>query len=308
MRLRRLLGLGTLFVGGILAADRLTRAFAGPVYRSVQGDTHRLRVNGADVAVYARGPTDGEDILLVHAPWLGGSAREFDRLADALADEARVWLIDLPGFGASDRPAVGYTPTLMARSIERVVEEYLDAPIIVTSDQSIAYAIEASHAIDPRAIVAISPRDARPHRRPVLSELLYTPVIGAGIHLALACRANMAVHLEEQFDRSAANFANDELTFAWRCAHQPGARRVIAAQIGGDLDVITPLATAIDAATVPIILLTGEEASSPSVDEVRDLSETTGRPLGVATDVGRAPHVDAPRSVASFIHEQTAGN
>lgn len=48
-------------------------------------------------------PVDGPNFVMVHG--LGVSSGYFEPLAEQLADDGTVWLVDLPGYGSSPKPA-----------------------------------------------------------------------------------------------------------------------------------------------------------------------------------------------------------
>lgn len=56
-----------------------------------------IKVNGADADVARAGA--GRDLVLLHSLLADRSA--FDRVVPALAKSHRVWLVNLPGYGAS---------------------------------------------------------------------------------------------------------------------------------------------------------------------------------------------------------------
>jgi pimeloyl-ACP methyl ester carboxylesterase len=83
-------------------------------------------VFGGRVALYQAGPHDAEAVVLVHG--LGKpAARDWSQLIPALAQRYRVYAIDLPGFGHSDKGNHLYSPDNFARVLEEVLQKH--API-----------------------------------------------------------------------------------------------------------------------------------------------------------------------------------
>ncbi len=67
-------------------------------------ESRSVLIEGHRVHYLAEGPADGPAIVLVHG--LGGSAEEWQNLAPRLTKAGfRVYLLDLPGFGRSEKPA-----------------------------------------------------------------------------------------------------------------------------------------------------------------------------------------------------------
>jgi pimeloyl-ACP methyl ester carboxylesterase len=84
-------------------------------------------VFGGRVALYQAGPRDAEAIVLVHG--LGKpAARDWSKLIPALAQRYRVYALDLPGFGHSDKGNHLYSPDNFARVLEAVLEKRVQRP------------------------------------------------------------------------------------------------------------------------------------------------------------------------------------
>ncbi len=64
---------------------------------------------------------DGKDVLVLHG-W-GANIAAIKPIADALSQNFRVWLLDLPGFGGSDTPSADWD----VYSYARFVKEFADA-------------------------------------------------------------------------------------------------------------------------------------------------------------------------------------
>lgn len=103
-------------------------------------------VFGGRVALYWAGPAKGEPVVLVHG--LGKpAARDWARVIPALAQRYRVYALDLPGFGESDKGNHLYTPDNFARVIESVLEKRVPRPFTLVGHSmggpvALAYAAE----------------------------------------------------------------------------------------------------------------------------------------------------------------------
>jgi pimeloyl-ACP methyl ester carboxylesterase len=76
----------------------------------------RVRTSLGNVAVARAGPPDGQPVVMLHG--LGGTKASFLPTVAALADEFRVYTIDLPGFGDSVKPLrARYDPAFFARAV-----------------------------------------------------------------------------------------------------------------------------------------------------------------------------------------------
>jgi pimeloyl-ACP methyl ester carboxylesterase len=103
-------------------------------------------VFGGRVALYWAGPARGEPVVLVHG--LGKpAARDWAQVIPALAQRYRVYALDLPGFGESDKGNHLYTPDNFARVIESVLEKRVTRPFTLIGHSmggaiALAYAAE----------------------------------------------------------------------------------------------------------------------------------------------------------------------
>src|SRR5262249_33435317 len=89
-----------------------------PRFQTIDG----LRIRYAD-----SGGSSGP-VLLLTSPW-PESIYAFAPMWDTLASEARLFAVDLPGFGASERRADLLTPRAMGEFLARLITEtHLDMP------------------------------------------------------------------------------------------------------------------------------------------------------------------------------------
>ncbi len=120
------------------AADMSTPLIASiePGFRTIDG----LRIRFAD----SGGPQ--EPVLLLTSPW-PESLYAFTPMWPALAEHARLFAVDLPGFGASEARDDLYSPRAMGEFLaELVVEADLGTPFIVAPDVGTSAALFAAAA------------------------------------------------------------------------------------------------------------------------------------------------------------------
>ena len=115
-----------------------------PQFRSIDG----LKIRFADTGGAQR------TTLLLTSPW-PESIYAFERMWATLAEHARLFAIDLPGFGASERRDDLLSPRAMGEFLARViVEAQLDTPHIVAPDVGTSAALFAA-AAHPDAIASV---------------------------------------------------------------------------------------------------------------------------------------------------------
>lgn len=129
---------------------------------------------GARVAVHAAGQS-GAPLLLIHSINAAASAAEVEPLRARYSEKRRVYCIDLPGFGESDRSDRPYTPRLMTDAIVDVAREIfartdrpIDALAVSLSCEFLARAAAENPSLF-RSIAMVSPtafNGTRTLRRP----------------------------------------------------------------------------------------------------------------------------------------------
>src|SRR2546426_8761685 len=75
---------------------------------TLPGEARIYRWKDGHIYYKVLGPTDAPSLVLLHAPGIGASAYEMRKVAGTLAQQYRVYVPDLLGFGLPDRPQIEY--------------------------------------------------------------------------------------------------------------------------------------------------------------------------------------------------------
>src|SRR5438876_3347278 len=139
-----------LVVGGVLGTlsvvNRLTESMAGELDTVLTGEERRYPWKYGDMFYEVKGVRDAKPLLLVHGFGPGASSYEWRKNVDALAEQFRVYAIDLLGFGLSDRPAIDYTAETYTDLISDFIREVIGKPtIVVAHGLSCAYVISEAY-------------------------------------------------------------------------------------------------------------------------------------------------------------------
>ncbi|MEW5771930.1 MAG: alpha/beta hydrolase [Thermodesulfobacteriota bacterium] len=120
---------------------------AGPANATAQ-------VAGLSVA-YTDAPGPGPAVLFIHG-W--NCDRSFWRFQEsALAGRRRLLLVDLPGFGASAKPEIAYTPDLFAAAVAAVLDAAkVDRAVLVGHSMGFVVAREAARRHPGRVLGLVS--------------------------------------------------------------------------------------------------------------------------------------------------------
>jgi pimeloyl-ACP methyl ester carboxylesterase len=133
--------------------------------RPTDGNSRVVDLDGQVHYVDFGGPASGPAVVLVHG--LGGSHLNWDLLAPLLTDHARVWAIDLPGFGRSEPGGRTASVSSNAAVLQRFLTEVVGEPAILVGNSmggmlSILAAGERPEAVS--GLVLLDPAVPGPRR------------------------------------------------------------------------------------------------------------------------------------------------
>lgn len=277
----------------------------GPVgVDTLPGRRHDLLLpDGSRIAlVRLDGPTLGGPavpLLLVHSVNAAASAAEMSPMALREAARRPVALLDLPGFGASDRPDVMHTPQRMQQAVVTAIDalhaggaSQVDLMALSLGCEFAAGAVlQRPGAV--RTLALVSPTgmearreaerlDGRTRETPWLRRLLRRSPLGGWLYRLLTQPWSVRWFLARSWGRDEADARL--LAHALRCAAQPGAR------------------------FAPLDFLTGALFTRGVIERYRQLPV----PLWVAhgnrgsfTDFGACPQRTEPEGAPSQLVERT---
>ena len=268
--------------GGLAAANRALQN--APLPTNTLGGTRR-RWTWRGYEIFATEAGEGPLVLLVHGLYAGASSYEFRRLFPLLARQHRVVAFDLLGCGLSDKPKVAYTAELFVEQIVDALDVFGAEPTaVVASSLGAALAIRAATRAGDRIarLALICPTglagtlDRESSGTSALTSLLRTPLIGEALFNALGSRPSIRRFLQKEAYSDPAHVTPEVVEHYYAVAHQPGARYVPAAFVGGLLNC--DVARDLPFLTVPLLVMWGEKAASTSprsqADEFVRLAKT----------------------------------
>ena len=100
--------------------------------RATCGESRTVDLNGPVHYVDFGGPEDGPAVVLVHG--LGGSHLNWDLFAPLLNEHARVYALDLPGFGRSEPGARTASVSANAAALHRFLAEVVGEPAVLVGN------------------------------------------------------------------------------------------------------------------------------------------------------------------------------
>jgi pimeloyl-ACP methyl ester carboxylesterase len=264
-----------LVVGGTLGAltlfNKITESQAGVLDTALKGEERRYPWKYGDVFYQVKGNRESKPLLLIHGFGPGASSFEWRKNVDALSEHFRVYVLDLLGFGLSDRPSIDYSAETFTDLIGDFLREVIARPtVVVAHGLSGAYAIANAYRRPQffERLVLISPsstilEESLPGLIPTaLKYALRTPVIGQFLYNILTSRRAIEGYYDRQGYHNPGLITDEVVEYVFSSAHQSNSRFPAASLLSGNLtmDIYEPLARL----QMPIVAIWGREEITPS--------------------------------------------
>jgi pimeloyl-ACP methyl ester carboxylesterase len=246
-------------------------------------------------------------VVLVHSMHPGASSYEWRESLTAVAQRGSVFALDLLGFGASDRPALRYSPALYVSLLIDFLAEVVAAPaVIVAPGLAAAYAIAAADAAPERvaALVLVEPTGlVRRHRNPGrLGDLLRLPLLAIWAVLTARARVRRALH---RAFAEPARITNDMIDRYHASATRPGSAHAGAALLARQLD--RDIHAEWNRLTLPALICWGSTPRSTPLADLRVFRHARADVEGIVIeDSGDRPHEEQPDDFNALLMEFVA--
>ncbi len=223
-----------LVVGGIFGsmaiANRVIESQAGQLDTVLTGEERRYSWKYGDVFYKVKGDRDARPLLLIHGFDPGASSYEWRKNFDVLAEHFHVYVIDLLGFGVSDRPAIDYTVETFTDLIGDFIKEVIgSSTIVVAHGLPCAYVIANAYRrpqLFERLVLVTPPTTILQEAEPgpidtAWKIVLRTPIVGQFIYNMLTTRRAIRAYYDRQGYYNPGMVTNDLVEYIFTSAHQP---------------------------------------------------------------------------------------
>jgi pimeloyl-ACP methyl ester carboxylesterase len=257
------------------------------------------------VAYYEAGPAARgvPPMLFIHSANAAASSAEMRPLYEHYARHRRVYAIDLPGFGFSDRPDIAYSPRLYRDVLIHFISSVLSGgpvdAVALSLGCEFAALAAAARPRQFRSLVFLSPTGVT-RSSPLLRSsdgllrLLRPPMLGRPLFDLLVSRPAARFFLSKNQRRG----LDPELTHqAYVTSHQPGAERAPAYFLAGKLFTPGIFSTYL-ALSQPALMLCGIGPVT-RYDRAGELALRPNWQVSEFADCGELLHFDAPLRVVA---------
>jgi pimeloyl-ACP methyl ester carboxylesterase len=278
-----------------------------PMTAALDGDLKSFRSRAGELAYYANGPAKrgAAPLVFVHSINAAASSFEMKPLYDHYARERRVYALDLPGYGFSERSDRAYSPELMQLAITEFIEHELrggpaDVVALSLSSEFLALAAQAAPKLF-RSLTFISPtgmsaKDTVNRRNDGIHNFLRVPFWSRPVYDLLTSRPSMNYFLQQSQKRP----VNRALVnYAYITSHQPNAEWAPFHFLAGKLWTPTIFET-YDTLTQPSLLIYGRDRFV-RYDRADDLRAKANWKVISLENAGALAHWDDVKSVTRYV-------
>lgn len=269
-----------LVVGGIFGtmaiANRVIESQAGQLDTVLTGEERRYSWKYGDVFYKVKGNSGARPLLLIHGFDPGASSYEWRKNVDVLAEHFHVYVIDLLGFGVSDRPAIDYTVETFTDLIGDFIKEVIgSSAIVVAHGLPCAYVIANAYRrpqLFERLVLVTPPTAILQEAVPgpintAWKVVLRAPIVGPFIYNMLTTRRAIRAYYDRQGYYNPAMVTNDLVEYIFTSAHQPHSHFPAASFLSHHLTM--DVHEALKRLQPPIVAIWGREGA-PTASEAAD--------------------------------------
>lgn len=286
-----------------------------PMTAALDGELKSVESSAGTVAYYVAGPQSGAaraalPMVFIHSINAAPSSAEVRPLFEHYAAGRRVYAIDLPGFGFSDRRDIDYSPRLYRDVINQFMAEVVGGPAdVVALSLSAEFVAQAALARGElyRALIFLSPtgmsrRSLAIRSSEALRRFLRVPFWSRPLFDLLTSRPSSRLFLSLSQRRG---FDRDLCDYAYITSHQPGAEHAPFHFLAGRLFTpgIFDVYLALDK---PALVLYGDGPTA-QYDRVDELRRRPNWRIHHLQGCGELIHFDSPDGVIASIDEFLAG-
>lgn len=172
----------------------------------------------------------GSPLLLIHDLTAGSSGYEFNELIDTLAETREVYIMDLLGYGLSDKPHITYTNYLYVQSVIDFIKNVIGkkTDIIATGD-SASIAVMAAHndgevigkicLINPQSLGKLNQIPGK--RKKLLKYLIDSPILGTFVYHLLTTKESIYNTFAEDYFYDKNLISELDIKAYYESAHLP---------------------------------------------------------------------------------------
>lgn len=247
----------------------------------------------------------GSPVLLLHDLSAETSSYEWNRLVDRLTENHRVYTLDLPGCGKSDKPKSEYVCYYFVMLLNDFIKDVIkNKTTIVTSGSSFTIAVMADKTDDQiRKIIAINPPKTKEYyktpdtRSRFKKFVMEFPIIGNTVYNFQSSFFSTKRLIEKKYYSNPANVSTLALDYFYEGAHlKEGNGRYLQASIYGKYTNCY-IIDALKSTTTPIAFI----YTSKYADSIKEYKKYTKKIHMHKVDGNEKPHLEYPGAIMELL-------
>lgn len=314
--IRTIVGSTLAVVAGSLAYGRYLTPSRLPLPKAVAAERRMVRHRAGDLSYYVTG--EGSPILLIHSINAAASVYEIAPIFEAFRNDRRVYAVDLPGFGFSERTARRYDIDLYVDAIADMLDviasetgrRSVDILAVSLSAEFLArLASERPGGL--RTLCLVTPtgfdrvssgrrgREGSNREVPGLHATVTFPLWSRALYNLLVTRPSIRFFLEKTWGSK--RIDEGAFEYSYRTSHQPGAERAPFAFVSGRL-FSGDIRSVYERLNLPVLVIHGTRGD---FGDFTGVGWTRSRPnwTVVPLPTGALPHFERPAEFAAIYRD-----
>lgn len=255
----------------------------------------------------------GEPILLVHDLNVFSSENDWMQVVGKLAKSYKVYTIDLPGCGKSDKPAVTYTNYMYVQMITEFIKVIMkEQTTVVASGLSSSFIIMANQLEEDlfKKIILINPpalsvlKEQPDEYSKVLIWLSAIPIIGRTLYYIATNRTNTEYYLSEKCFYNPFHMKQLQVKAAYKAAHTgKGKGRYLYASLKGKY-LNTDITKALQNYQKEMTILLSDKETDANEVRAEYLKLNANIKMEVIHDAKKLPQMEMPDQICEIISKE----
>ena len=257
--------------------------------------------------IYYSKTGEGSPVLMLHSMEAFSSGYEWNKMAGMMAGQHTLYMIDLPGFGRSDRNPMIYTNYIYVQAIDAFIREVIgEKTDVITSGDASSVALMATRMKNAmiKSIIMIHPESFDHMIRKVsdqdqrVSKLIKMPLAGTLTYNLVINRKMIREKLEKEYYADKSRVKQQDVDAFYEAAHIGGsnARFNESSRLGAFTRA--NITTALKECTAGLVIIEGSQVLDRDKDKDIYSHFYPRMKFEEVFDTKALPHMEAPQETA----------